>query len=151
MQALTKKVQEEIDGIEIEKVKVKKANAALQRQIEESGMPEVKVDLIVLIVLMVFCPSFRHPGMLNCDAKLLEAQVLEYVTQKATAHQLAKDLSNWERKVEIGEMELRRLRTHSRRGTTGASMATGTPSTQGRTRFGGDPFAEPAKGVITEW
>mmetsp|Transcript_1281 Transcript_1281/g.2519 ORF Transcript_1281/g.2519 Transcript_1281/m.2519 type:complete len:357 (-) Transcript_1281:137-1207(-) len=88
-QALTKKVQEEIDGIEVEKVKVKKANAALQKQIEESGMPEV----------------------------------LEYVTQKATAHQLKKDLANYERKVEIAEMELRRLRTQTTmsRGGLGAT------------------------------
>mmetsp|Transcript_39369 Transcript_39369/g.61369 ORF Transcript_39369/g.61369 Transcript_39369/m.61369 type:complete len:342 (+) Transcript_39369:229-1254(+) len=79
-QALTKKVQEEIDGIEVEKVKVKKANAALNKQIEESGMPEV----------------------------------LEYVKQKATAHQLKKDLGNYERKVEIAEMELRRIRSNNR-------------------------------------
>ena len=78
-QALTKKVQEEIDGIEVEKVKVKKANTALQKQIEESGMPEV----------------------------------LEYVQQKATAHQLKKDLSNYERKLEIAEMELRRTRNRT--------------------------------------
>jgi len=78
-QALTKKVQEEIDGIEVEKVKVKKANTALQKQIEESGMPEV----------------------------------LEYVQQKATAHQLKKDLNNYERKLEIAEMELRRTRNRT--------------------------------------
>mmetsp|Transcript_28556 Transcript_28556/g.70669 ORF Transcript_28556/g.70669 Transcript_28556/m.70669 type:complete len:348 (-) Transcript_28556:109-1152(-) len=86
-QALTKKVGEEIDAIEVEKVKVKKANAALHKQIEESGMPEV----------------------------------LEYVTQKAAAHQLQKDLQNYERKVEISEMELKRrrmqLRTHASTGT----------------------------------
>ena len=49
----------------------------VQKQIEESGMPEV----------------------------------LEYVQQKATAHQLKKELSNYERKLEIAEMELRRTRT----------------------------------------
>jgi hypothetical protein len=84
-QALTKKVQEEMDGIEVEKVKVKKANNALQKQIEESGMPEV----------------------------------LEYVQQKATAHQLKKELSNYERKLEIAEMELRRTRTKAIAGTMG--------------------------------
>ena len=73
---LTEKVTEEINGIEVEKVKVKKANNALQKQLEESGMPEV----------------------------------LEYVQQKATAHQLKKELSNYERKLEIAEIELRRTR-----------------------------------------
>jgi len=116
-QALTKKVQEEIDGIEVEKVKVKKANAALQKQIEESGMPEV----------------------------------LEYVTQKATAHQLKKDLANYERKVEIGEMELRRLRTQTARGTgmtgMGGTGGLGGTGATNRMRFGGDPYAEQSKGM----
>uniref|UniRef100_A0A6U5BNP3 Cilia- and flagella-associated protein 263 n=2 Tax=Hemiselmis andersenii TaxID=464988 RepID=A0A6U5BNP3_HEMAN len=89
-QALTKKVCEEIDSIEVEKVKVKKANAALHKQIEESGMPEV----------------------------------LEYVTQKAAAHQLTKDLNNYERKVEISEMELKRRRVQLR----SAGMMTGASS-----------------------
>mmetsp|Transcript_9653 Transcript_9653/g.23530 ORF Transcript_9653/g.23530 Transcript_9653/m.23530 type:complete len:335 (+) Transcript_9653:49-1053(+) len=79
-QALAKKVQEEIEGIDIEKLKVKKANSALHKQIEESGMPEV----------------------------------LEYVKQKAMANQLRKELGNYERKVEIGEMELRRTKTKTR-------------------------------------
>jgi hypothetical protein len=73
-QALSKTVQEEIEKIDGEKGKVKKANGALQKQIEESGMPEV----------------------------------LEYVNQKATAHQLKKELANLERKVEIAEMTRRR-------------------------------------------
>ena len=89
-QALTKKVQEEIDGIEVEKIKVKKANGALQKQIEESGMPEV----------------------------------LEYVQQKATAHQLKKELSNYERKLEIAEMELRRTRTRNIANTMGSMSGT---------------------------
>lgn len=93
-QALTKKVCEEVDTIEVEKVKVKKANSALSKQIEESGMPEV----------------------------------LEYVTQKATANQVQKDLLNYERKVEISEMELRRRRTQMRTGTQGSSR-TGTGRT----------------------
>ncbi|KAJ1486164.1 hypothetical protein T484DRAFT_1944153 [Baffinella frigidus] len=79
-QALAKRVQEEIEGIDIEKLKVKKANSALHKQIEESGMPEV----------------------------------LEYVKQKAMANQLRKELGNYERKVEIGEMELRRTKTKTR-------------------------------------
>ena len=93
-QALTKKVCEEVDSIEVEKVKVKKANSALSKQIEESGMPEV----------------------------------LEYVTQKATANQVQKDLLNYERKVEISEMEVRRRRTQMRTGTQGSSR-TGTGRT----------------------
>lgn len=93
-QALTKKVCEEVDSIEVEKVKVKKANSALSKQIEESGMPEV----------------------------------LEYVTQKATANQVQKDLLNYERKVEISEMEVRRRRTQMRTGTHGSSR-TGTGRT----------------------
>ena len=94
-QALTKKVCEEIDSIEVEKVKVKKANSALNKQIEESGMPEV----------------------------------LEYVTQKAAAHQIQKDLNNYERKVEISEMELKRRRTQMRTAalTAGSSQGTRTP------------------------
>ena len=80
-QALSKTVQEEIETIDGEKAKVKKANAALQKQIEESGMPEV----------------------------------LEYVNQKATAHQLKKELSNLERKVEIAEMQARRRGVAARR------------------------------------
>ena len=91
-QALTKKVQEEMDGIEVEKVKVKKANNALQKQIEESGMPEV----------------------------------LEYVQQKATAHQLKKELANYERKLEIAEMELRRTRTKAIRSIMGGVDMGGT-------------------------
>jgi chromosome segregation ATPase len=73
-QALSKTVQEEIETIDGERGKVKKANGTLQKQIEESGMPEV----------------------------------LEYVYQKATAHQLKKELSNLERKVGIAEMTRRR-------------------------------------------
>ena len=91
-QALTKKVQEEMDGIEVEKIKVKKANNALQKQIEESGMPEV----------------------------------LEYVQQKATAHQLKKELGNYERKLEIAEMELRRTRTKAIASTMGGAGMGGT-------------------------
>ena len=88
-QVLTKKVQEEIEGIDMEKIKVKKANNALRKQIEESGMPEV----------------------------------LEYVQQKATAHQLRKELANYERKLEIAEMELRRTRTRTiAHGMGGADM-----------------------------
>jgi chromosome segregation ATPase len=40
-QALSKTVHEEIETIDGEKAKAKKANASLQKQIEESGMPEV--------------------------------------------------------------------------------------------------------------
>lgn len=92
-QALTKKVCEEVDAIEVEKVKVKKANSALHKQIEESGMPEV----------------------------------LEYVTQKAIANQVQKDLLNYERKVEISEMELKRRRTQLRTQSTQRTGATRTP------------------------
>mmetsp|Transcript_29901 Transcript_29901/g.95801 ORF Transcript_29901/g.95801 Transcript_29901/m.95801 type:complete len:87 (+) Transcript_29901:759-1019(+) len=38
---LTKKVQQEIKGIETERSKVQKANSFLKKQIEESAMPEV--------------------------------------------------------------------------------------------------------------
>jgi chromosome segregation ATPase len=96
-QELTKKVHDEIEGIEVEKVKVKKANSALQKQIEESGMPEV----------------------------------LEYVQQKATAHQLGKELLNYERKLEIAEMELRRTRTRTIANTM-AGMGSGMNNTLGR-------------------
>ena len=96
-QELTKKVHDEIEGIEVEKVKVKKANSALQKQIEESGMPEV----------------------------------LEYVQQKATAHQLGKELLNYERKLEIAEMELRRTRTRTIANNM-AGMGSGMNNTLGR-------------------
>mmetsp|Transcript_29908 Transcript_29908/g.95827 ORF Transcript_29908/g.95827 Transcript_29908/m.95827 type:complete len:139 (+) Transcript_29908:689-1105(+) len=83
---LTKKVQQEIKGIETERSKVQKANSFLKKQIEESAMPEP----------------------------------LEYVQQKATAYQLQKDVANYERKVEIAEMEHRSLQVKNRstRGNT---------------------------------
>ncbi len=76
-QSLSKSVQEEIETIDSEKGNVKKVNGALQKQIEESNMPEV----------------------------------LEYVNQKATAQQLKKELSYFERKIEIAEKTRRRHAT----------------------------------------
>eukprot|EP00961_Rhodomonas_salina_P126864 1709903-Rhodomonas_salina.1 len=83
--------------------------------------------------------------------RVVVPQVLEYVTQKATAHQLKKDLANYERKVEIGEMELRRLRTQTARGTgmtgMGGTGGLGGTGATNRMRFGGDPYAEQSKGM----
>jgi hypothetical protein len=71
----------------------------------------------------------QHVGCrCNHDARAtVAAQVLEYVTQKAVAYQLQRDLSNYERKVEISEMELKRCRTQVR--TRGATGHSSVPST----------------------
>ncbi len=54
-------VAEEIDGIETEKVKVKKANAALHKQIEESGMPQVcPIALAAANAYVKFTSSNMH-------------------------------------------------------------------------------------------
>eukprot|EP00960_Hanusia_phi_P055086 762866-Hanusia_phi.AAC.3 len=76
---LTKKVQQEIKGIETERGKVQKANVFLKKQIEESAMPEVR-----RLVLSKMPDGSSKP--------------LEYVQQKATAYQLQKDVANYDSK-----------------------------------------------------
>ena len=58
-------------------------------------------------------------------------EVLEYVQQKATAHQLGKELLNYERKLEIAEMDLRRTRTRTIANNM-AGMGSGMNNTLGR-------------------
>jgi hypothetical protein len=100
-----RQVQEEIEGIDIEKIKVKKANSALQKQIEESGMPEV----LEYVTQKAQSHQLRK-DLANYERKVRPAPASggEWgVRLRCALLMRAAGLLQ----VEIGEMELRRTKT----------------------------------------
>ena len=81
-----------------EKESAEELNAEARRKMEDYKVPDVSQLVAVLLII-------TESGMYtDLCVSVHVCQVMEYVREKASLHELSKTVKAWERKVEIAEV-----------------------------------------------